>query len=137
MNVNPFLYSLKVWLSSVVVAPFFYLIIQYYVRPIHTQDIADSTLSPLSNYFFFTFLELILSFLTWVAFTILVYIIVGLCLKHPLRIWLLFAAGIILTFATFLLIGFPIEFKYDDPFFYLPFCNSFCIGWGIWFYRLD
>ena len=126
-------YSLKVWLSSVVIAPLIYSLASWLISINHFDPDSSIDLYPIMLLF-----ELILSFCTWLAF----WCITGITRVSPLnkysRRLILSAAGIILTIGTFLafsLITYPV--KPNDIFFMLMLSNCLCIAVGCWFFKLE
>ena len=132
MKFYSFNYTLKVWLTSVLLAPLIYSAAQHFVG-LQQPDDGDV----LALYPIIVLLELILSFITWLVF----WGITALCLRFlsstRRQKQLLFAAGIILTINTFILIAFPENgFSISDIWFDLMLCNCLCIGAGSLIYKL-
>lgn len=137
MTINTFLYSLKVWLTSVAVAPVFILFAFSLNNNLGYHSIGEQLENYLTSYFIFAILELVLSFLTWITFLIIIQVTTFLTLSPLLKRLLIFICAIILT-ATTLLLLFPLDFsniQFEDITILLS--NCFCIGAGCWFYKLD
>jgi|SRR6185437_2890256 len=132
MVYNVFKYSLKVWLTSVVLAPVLLHVIMYYRGEVNSlpEAFADSLVFSLFEFF---------SFITWLVFSVVIMVILALAGKQTLKIWLIFIAGILLTAGTFLAtILSPQDLcgNSNPMFLILMICNCACIGWGTWFYKL-
>nr|WP_067062770.1 hypothetical protein [Mucilaginibacter sp. L294] len=135
MQSNSFTYSLKVWLTSVVLAPVIFFII----------DASTNKYYPgFGNYFSNEFPFLIIciifcgvfSFLTWVIF---LFIIKGFIASwSPLRQikHLIVVAGVVLTAGTFASVM-PEAFNIHNGFFYLMLANCVCVAGGSYFYKLE
>jgi hypothetical protein len=135
MQSNSFSYSLKVWLTSVVLAP-----VTVLVTNLSTNDHYTGFASHLADAFVFYMLCMIFggifSFITWIIF---LFIIKGLIaffppsrqLKHLIAV-----AGTLLTVGTFAFFGWRV-FDIHNYFFYLMLANCVCIAGGSHFYKLE
>jgi hypothetical protein len=136
MKYNTFTYSLKVWLTSVVAAPLLSVIIMYLKLIPGSADGFDFIYSGPELYLVFTAFGFLFSFATWVAFWIITKAATLYVSQPVLMRWLIFAAGILLTTATFCIV-FPHDlFQVNSVFRILMVCNCACIGGGVWFYKL-
>jgi hypothetical protein len=135
MQANSFSYSLKVWLTSVVLAPVISFIIDAC-----TNKYYPSFGNYLSNEFPFLIICIILcgvfSFLTWIIFLFIIKGLIASCpspqhIKHLIAV-----AGVVLTAGTF---AFPMPeaFNVNNGFFYLMLANCICIAGGSYFYKLE
>jgi hypothetical protein len=125
-------YSLRVWLTSVLLAPLIYIIVQWVLSSNRFDP--DSVLG---FYPIIVFFELIFSFVTWLIFWGITELTAIFLMKKSLRKWLMFIAGISLTAGTFLLFSLPVNsFSFNDISFDLMLSNCFCIGIGSWYFRL-
>ena len=133
MVYNVFKYSLKVWLTSVVLAPVLLHLIMYY------RGEVNSLLEAFGESIVFSLFELFFSFITWLMFSVIIMVILVLEGKQTLKIWLIFIAGVLLTIGTFLatiLSPQDLRGNSNPVFLILMLCNCACIGWGTWFYKL-
>ena len=126
-------YSLKVWLSSVFLAPLIFLAICYCFYPKSTDS--DSIIQ---TYFLFTVVSGVCSFVTWLIFwgvATLACLYIPDRLKRKLIICFL---GIILTIITFLpfFLEDDMRFSLDDARISMMLFNCLCIGAGSLFYNL-
>lgn len=125
-------YSLKVWLSSVFLAPLIYILIQWLGSPHRFESTAIISLYPIIILF-----ELIFSFFTWLIFWAIIEISGMFLMNRLIRRWLIFIIAIILAASTFLVLCWPVaRFSFNDIFFDVGLCNCVCIGAGCWFFRL-
>jgi hypothetical protein len=136
MNTNSILYSLKVWLTSVGLAPVMYLIIDSWQRENYYSTFTGFINQQIGKYIVCLIFGGIFSFLTWLTF---LFIIKGLIatfpssqqLKHLIAV-----AGILLTAFTFALV-LPETFNVHNEFFYLMLANCVCIAGGSYLYKLE
>jgi len=128
-------YSLKVWLTSVLLAPIIFLFIDYFTSPRAQNNSQTDIDSLIQLYLAFVIAGAILSFITWLIF----WGVAILTCRHTTNIiqrkLIMFFMGIILTILTFLLL-----FSSDEAFSSMPYgimlSNCFCIGAGSLFYDL-
>lgn len=131
MTYHSLRYSLKVWLSSVFLAPLIYDIIQFFFN--RSQPDTITNLYPVV-----ILVELIFSFFTWLTFWGITVIARRFLDKRYLRRILLSVIGIILTIGTFVLITFPnILISINDIAFSLTLSNCICIGIASVAFNLD
>jgi hypothetical protein len=139
-NVNVIKYSLKVWLTSVVAAPFLILTIVYCQDYSPSMDFKESILPGLCMCLVFIVFELIFSAVTWIVFTIVVGRVLSIHANGIQKTWIIFVAAILLTAGTCAVILVPFGFleNSSDLSFaaLLTGSNCACIGFGVWFYKL-
>src|ERR1700733_3009366 len=97
-NVNVIKYSLKIWLTSVVVAPMLQLIVLFFWENSYKSDTPD--LFPMA---FFVYLGMVLahlvfSFFIWVIFTLLILAVVRIAASGMVKTIVIFAIGLLLAF---------------------------------------
>ncbi|MGZ3751970.1 MAG: hypothetical protein ACXVB0_22030 [Mucilaginibacter sp.] len=133
MSYYSLFYSLKVWLSSVLLAPIIFIIKNccFNGLPADPESIAQV-------YFIMAIISGILSFITWLTFWGIT-VITGRYFANMLQRKLILSfAGIFLTITTFVLI---FTSDYASPFSGLPLdvmlSNCFCIGAFCWLYKLQ
>ena len=134
MKSHTFLYTLKVWLTSVALSPFLFIVIDVFFKHNNTSMALGDQFY---IYIVYTIFELIFSFLTWLLFTLIVWILAELCSNSQRRILIIFFSGVLLTIATFRLTLCNYGFNVHDDFFYLMLCNAICIGSFVWVYKLE
>ena len=140
MLVNIIKYSLKVWLTGVVVAPFLILIFIYCQDYSLSMNFKESILPGLGIYLICIVFELVFSFITWIVFMLAIRLIIKLPCTALKKTMAIFITGILLTVATFASIMLPLGFfdNNSDIGFTIAMigCNCACIGFGVWFYKL-
>ena len=133
--INNIIYSLKIWLTSVVVSPSFYLLFNYVTKK---ENIFHATSSSFL-YMVFVMFGLFFSFITWFVFLLLILSVVKHAPTEIIARSLISIIGILLTLGTFAAISTPIELINDaDNKSVIPLilANCFCIGAGSWIYDL-
>jgi len=136
MNYQPFRYSLKVWLTSVLVAPAIYIIVQGYIELLDKNTSYKDYLNP-GMYLVVAIFELIASFVIWLLFWGIIELIVRFCLIPKLKPWLIFVSGILLTIVPLqFMSGNDLILDYNNWLFIPMMANMFCIGCGCWIYKL-
>jgi hypothetical protein len=136
MKSNSFIYSIKVWLTSVAIAPVIYLLIESCLKRDYYPSITDYMNEEISKYAMCVLFGGIFSLLTWVLFFL---IIKGIILFYPSADqvkYVIIVLGVLLTTATFA-VFLPPVFNVHNEFFYLMLANCICIAGGSWFYKLD
>lgn len=128
-------FSLKVWLTSVIVAPGLYTGIEAYI------DSLNNTYSQiyfnLIIYMFMVRLEFILSFIIWLMFWAITEAIIYCNPHNDVKRWLIFIVAILLAILPFIvLVGLPLLINPGSDMFIPMLANVFCIGCGCWMYRL-
>jgi hypothetical protein len=131
-------YSIRVWLTSVVMAPMLFMILTFCNEGVYHQSFKQVLHNSLFGYLAFVFLEVCFSFIPWMAFLVAVQYTVSVVAKPAVRIWLVFTEGILLTAATCIIYLSPNNvFNVTDKVTCVMICNCICMGWGIWYYRLE
>jgi len=129
-------YTFKVWLTSLLVAPPIYLVIDYYSYPKQSNFSLPDLGSLLQGYFGFIMVGAVLSFITWLVFWGVGVIAYRNTTNYAHRKLIMSLIGGILTVLTFL----PF-FLLDDSFSGFPtaimFSYFFCIVIGGLIYRFD
>jgi len=133
-----FQYSLKVWLTSVVIAPLLFIIFTYGPQVDYCRNLQQVLSSGLFYYVFFACLELAFSLLTWLVF-LLVIQLVTMCIYKPIiRRLLICIAGISLTIGNFMIVLSPRELlNFGDGPATIVLFNCLCIGGGVWYYKME
>ena len=125
-------YSLRVWLSSVMVAPLIYIIIQSYTGADKFNSDAGMGMYPI-----IVLIEVMFSFATWLVFWGITELTAIYLTKPLIRKWLLFGVAMLATIGTFLLIArMDIRISIHDITFDMMLSNCLCIGAGCWFFSL-
>jgi hypothetical protein len=132
-------YSIKVWLTTVFVAPFILGIIDYLYAPRYLNIFHEGIDSLIQSYLFVLLTSGILSIFLLLIF----WGIAALTCLHTTnmihRKLIVSFMGIILTALTFLFL-FSCLFSYNDAVTDIPltmmFSYAFCIAGGCWFYNL-
>jgi hypothetical protein len=136
MEYTEFKYSLKVWLTSVVVAPVIMLICNYAVTSAQQAPryYSDPDLS--FGYSAFVIFGGIFSVPTYIFFYLFIKITVNYSLSIVRIKSIISVLGVALTVGTFELFFSSLSKGPKDEFFYLMVGNCLCIGWFSWFYKL-
>ncbi|MFA6247825.1 MAG: hypothetical protein WC615_12890 [Mucilaginibacter sp.] len=134
MQSNSFSYSLKVWLTSVFVAPVVFFLIDLCINK-HTLSLG-MYMNDAPYYLLYVIFGGILSFFTWLTF---LFIIKGLIATFPSSgqiKHLIAVAGTLLTVGTFAFFGRRV-FDVHNDFFYMMLSYAICIAGGSYFYNLE
>jgi uncharacterized membrane protein len=138
MVYNSLKYSLKVWLTSVLVSPLIFVLLLCLKQTKDITEIFNNELSLLFGYVTFVFVQMILSCVTWFLFWIFILLMASSQLSQRIRIWAIFFVAMILTVGTFALILLPFDSSNDrDGLINLMYANCMGIGWGVWYYKLE
>jgi len=129
-------YSLKVWLTSVVISPALFVMVLALEGKMDLSEMFHEGLLGFSFYFLMVAFSFIFSFVTWLAFLSVILVVKIYCKRHHFVKWLIFFSGMSLTAMSFLLVLGPHEIFHDE-FGILMCANCACIGWGVWYYRLE
>jgi hypothetical protein len=124
------LYTVKVWLSGVLVVPAIIAII--YWLPGSNDSLPGSAI--ITFYLLLAALEFMFSFFTWLTFWALTMLTIFYIDNRKRRRWLVFIIAIaltVITFAAFSWLMFSILF--DSISLALMLINCVCIGCGAWF----
>jgi hypothetical protein len=136
MQSNSFVYSMKIWLTSVVLSPLFYLIIEAYLKGNQRSGFDDFISNQITTYIMFVIFSGFFSFFTWVLFLCIVKVITLYFPSVQLAKCIIVAIGLLLTAGTFAVI-LPESFNIGDHFFYIMLANCICIASGSCFYKLE
>jgi hypothetical protein len=133
---NSFKYSLKLWLTSVFVAPVLFLVLVLFQKGVHDSEFLKSIPESIFMYVMLLGFEVKSSVTVWIIFTAITAFNLLFSFKTRLREWLIVLAGILLCIGASMVKVSPIGFfgKTDD--FSLMLCNCACIVWGVWLYKL-
>ena len=131
-------YSLKVWMTSVLLSPVLYLLIETFVRGEDYLVGLYRESELFGAYVGFIFFSAIFSILTLLFFWFFIYLIVRNIRPGNLRKWTMFLSGVLLTGSNFWVMN-GTEFLFHDSggLVYLMFANFAVIGCCVGFYRLD
>ncbi len=139
-NTSVIKYSLKVWLTAVVVAPLLILLIFFILSYSSIIQYTEAIRSGLYMYLFCVVFELIFSSITWLIFTIVVGLVLSIRSSGIQKTWIIFVTAVLLTVGTCAAMLVPFGFLENSS--DLSFagiitgCNCSCIGLGVWFYKL-
>jgi hypothetical protein len=136
MRSNSLLYSIKVWLTSVIIAPVIYLLIESCLKRDYYSSITDYMNEEISKYAMCVLFGGIFSLLTWVIFLFIIKGLIASCPSSRQIKHLIAVAGVVLTAGTFAL-AMPEAFHVHNEFFYLMLANCICIAGGSWYYNLE
>jgi hypothetical protein len=132
MKYDSLSYSLKVWLTSVLLAPLIFITTDYCLHP-KPMD-SDSIIQV---YFIITLVTGIFSFVTWFIFWGAATFACHYIFDSIKRKLIMCFTGIILTICTFLLILLPDStFSFSSVPLDILLSNCLCIGAGSLFYNL-
>jgi predicted membrane-bound mannosyltransferase len=136
MIYNSFKYSLKLWLTSVFIAPLLFLVLVLFQKGVHDSEFLKSIPESVFMYVMLLGFEVKSSALLWALFTGIIIINLVFSFKTKLKEWLIVLAAILLCIGASMVKVSPIGFfgKTDD--FSLMLCNCACIVWGVWLYKL-
>jgi len=129
-----FKYSLKIWLTSVLLSPVLFALILYIKRQIDLPELLESRFYLLTIYALYVGALLIFSSVTWLAFWLSTR---GIIKRVGVRKIAVMLTGITLTIVTFMLLLPALGMLTDGSgFINLMYANCLCIGWGAWYYDL-
>ncbi len=129
--VTNLLYSLKVWLTSVLLSPVLYIVLIV----IKNFDVSLRLYSFGSTYILLVLFSFLFSFLTWFVFFLIIMVISNYACSETIARVIICITGMTMTAATFRLTIFQNGFTISDIYIYLMFANCFCIGAGSWIYK--
>lgn len=135
MQSNPFIYSLKTWLTSVALAPLMFLVVESCLS--HKSYLTTEAFinEQLETYVMCLVFGGFFSLLTWLLFFLIIKVItIYLAITQQIR-FVIAGIGLLLTLGTFA-IFFP-AFELHNEFFYLMVSNCICIAGGSLYYRLE
>jgi hypothetical protein len=138
MLFKSFIYSLKVWLTSVIVTPLVFFILAYSGGRVSNDSIYEQISTAAYQYGMILVFELLFSFITWVIFLIIINQTVTYINNRATRLSIISISGVLLTMGTFMVILTPSEaFKVTRGFGGLTLCTCLCIATSSWFYQLE
>ncbi|MFA6247824.1 MAG: hypothetical protein WC615_12885 [Mucilaginibacter sp.] len=134
MNTNSILYSLKVWITSVVLAPVLYLTVNVCLSKRNRTDFWDFILEQISIYGGCEIFGIIFSFFTWVLFILIIKGIITCFSVFSKLKFVIASVGLVLTIGTFW--AFSSASRFVEGYYYLMVANCICITGGSLFYNL-
>jgi uncharacterized membrane protein YedE/YeeE len=135
MQPNSFSYTLKVWLTSVFLAPVIYLVIESGTKTNSYLTLGDYMNEQIASYTICVIFGGLFSSLTWVLFYLCTKVILLFYASDHIRYFFV-VLGLVLTAGTFA-VFLPSVFNVHDEFFYLMTANCICIASAAAFYKLD
>ncbi|MET3977545.1 hypothetical protein ABIB62_000111 [Mucilaginibacter sp. UYP25] len=135
MQVNSILYSLKIWLTSVALAPLIFLVVDSFTSKDYSPDFEDLVSRQLGMYLLCVVAGSIFSFFTWVLFTLIIKGIITWFSLFPKIKIVIAIIGVLLTIGTFSIFLYDKEFL--NEFFYLMVSNCICIAGSSLYYKLE
>ena len=137
MIYNSFKYSLKLWLTSVFIAPLLFLALVLFQKGAHDSEFLKSIPESVFMYVMLLGFEVKSSVIVWMIFTAIITFSLLFSFQARLREWLIVLAAILLCIGASMVKVSPIGFfgKTDD--FSLTLCNCACMVWGVWLYKLE
>jgi hypothetical protein len=131
-------YTMKVWLTSVLVSPVLFVLVLVIKQDFNFADLISDVLLTIGIYVALVIGQIIFSILTWFVFWLAVELICKIPLQSRVQTIVIFFVAILLTVGTFL----PIALSFDVPndgsgLINLMYANCAGIGWGVWHYKLD
>jgi len=132
-----FKYSLKVWLTSVLLSPVLFALILYIKRQVDLPELLKSGFYLFAIYPLYVGALLLLSSVTWLAFWLSIKAIIRSGRFARVRKMAVIFTGIALTITTFMLLLPVLGMLHDGSgFINLMYANCLCISWGSWYYDL-
>ena len=136
MEYTEFKYSLKVWLTSVVVAPVIFMICNYSAIDELPRWQYNTSADFVNGYLALVVLGGLFSMLTYAFFYLFIKITVN-SIQSMIRIKsMICVLGVGLAIGTFQLFFSSVTEGPKNEFFYLMISNCLCIGWFSWLYKL-
>jgi FtsH-binding integral membrane protein len=135
MNTNSILYSLKVWLTSVCLAPAMFIIIDSFTSENNYSSVTNFVSEKITIYAACVIFGGIISFFTWILFILIIKGIITCFSSFKLLKQVIAGVGVLLTLGTFA-IFFRVLDIFNEPF-YLIISNCICIAGGSCFYKLE
>jgi hypothetical protein len=131
MKCHSFSYSVKVWFTCVLLAPFLFFSMGFFL----TNHRDDSVTWIVPACLLFSFFEMLFSILTWLLFWMIAELIAGFVYSRIWRKLLASIVGVALTLATFALFPFFDSFTTSNNDYILMLCNCACIGAGALYFN--
>jgi hypothetical protein len=135
MNTNSILYSLKVWLTSVGLAPAIFIIIDSFTGENNHSSVMNFVDEKITIYAACVIFGGKISFFTWILFILIIKGIITCFSSFKLLKQVIAGIGVLLTLGTFA-VFFRVLDIFNEPF-YLIISNCICIAGGSCFYKLE
>jgi len=133
-------YTLKIWLTCILVAPVIFLLILLIKNYTLITDFLQLITFGLLLYSGLVILQILFSFITLLIFIAVVRLVLFVPVDGIVKTIMICIAGIVLTSATFFVTILHektfVEWS-NGEFFNLMFCDCICIGFGVWYYKLE
>jgi H+/Cl- antiporter ClcA len=126
------IYSLKIWLTSVVLSPIFYTVYDALTRPKFIYNPRNEA----EAYLYFLVFGLALSIPSWVLFWLSLHCINTQRWKPITTKLLISIVAVALTFTPFLMVYSLYDLSRDSSTIGVPICYSLLILAGVWYYKL-
>ncbi len=137
LKYNTIKYSLKIWLTSVLVSPLLFFVIILCKEGIYNSDLLHSISSDLLVYMLFVTAEILLSYGSWLTFLAAVSVLIVLPVKQALRKRLTHLTALLLTIVPFWAILYPGgSFLEIDYYIYFMLCSCVCTCDAVRYYKL-
>jgi|GEM_PF-1335184 len=138
MKNNALQYTFRVWITSIIISPFLFVLILMVKQLFTIRELLDDGTRLVGMYILLVVLQLLFSFVTWLVFLLLVNLVSLIPIPRLLIRLLIFSIGILLTIGTFMALDSFIGSLSDrDSLINLVYANCAGIGWGVWYYKLD
>lgn len=137
MKYNIFSYTFKIWLTTAVASTTIFTGILFFKHTEHLSDIMNEAQNSMLIYVLMTIAELTFSLITWIAFSVAVFVITTMPLNVLFRTWIITIIGVLFTIATFVV---TLRFTYGVGIADLTgmmICNCICIAVCTWLYKLE
>jgi len=135
MTLKIFSYTLKVWLTSVLIAPISVVLLLLSNGAPTEKSFVDLLHPMFILYLSIVLFELTLTLIIWLIFWLTVHLIMISKIESKNRILWIFIAGLCLSIICCM--PFLLESCSESLFVVPLMCNCFCIAMGIWLYRSD
>jgi uncharacterized membrane protein len=133
-----FKYSLKVWLTSILLSPVIFVLLLAVTQSVNIKELLKQGTELIALYLLYVAAQLAMSFLVWLAFWLIIRVIANIPCTIQLQKGLILFAGMILTIVSFTTVLSCFGMLNDGSgFINLMYANCFCIGWGVWYYDLN
>lgn len=137
MNFRALLYSIKIWLTSVVISSLALSAFILFEPGANSSGLLTDLAACAALGLRIAIFELLFSFFTWVAFALVILILIRFSIQPLTLKWIIFGCGVILSagscVAIFLQLG-----MFDGTFLapVIIISNTVCIGTFTWIYKL-
>ncbi|MES2265354.1 MAG: hypothetical protein V4520_01255 [Bacteroidota bacterium] len=136
MQSNSFSFSLKIWVTSVIIGPILFGLVQWLKGNHLWISEGAPVLEQLYSYFLFVIFGGFFSIITWILFFLILKIITLYLYQVDIIKIIIAVLGMLLTFGTFAVFV-PTQVNPNSEFFYLMLSYAASIGVGPWFYKLE